>query len=363
MTDHWWDGETGPGRLHLVVALVLGVGSAVATVLMQLDAATPGLQVVTSRADVVAFSSGTLLSTASALALAAVTSAFIGFAYLVLPPPVRPARAALALFVAGTVVMVAGLARGHDGEFGWFAYAPLPAEMPEPAGQTLIRVGHVVAGIGVVWAASLLLVGWVVGWARRRPPGPLAVVMAASAGLIAVLTLARLPELPREPGLLAGAALALPFVALLLDAVVAGPGVARGFAAGGLVTVAIGLATRWWTAHANGPAAVGWGSMLLLAVVLFGSFAGLYRRWPLIFGQDVNEVAGWVHAGLLFVGCQVALAAAVLQAHQGMPRRYADYLPGQGFTGDHRLATVGAAVLVLSVLPLAAAIRRRAPAD
>jgi len=58
-----------------------------------------------------------------------------------------------------------------------------------------------------------------------------------------------------------------------------------------------------------------------------------------------------VHFWLLFIGFHTTFLVQHWLGVEGMPRRYADYLPGDGFTTLNQVSTIGAFLLGASTLP------------
>jgi cytochrome c oxidase subunit 1 len=65
----------------------------------------------------------------------------------------------------------------------------------------------------------------------------------------------------------------------------------------------------------------------------------------------LDERLGKVHFWLLFVGFHTTFLVQHWLGVEGMPRRYADYLPEDGFQFLNQVSTVGAFVLGASTLP------------
>jgi cytochrome c oxidase subunit 1 len=80
-------------------------------------------------------------------------------------------------------------------------------------------------------------------------------------------------------------------------------------------------------------------------------FAGFYFWWPKLTGRMLDERLGKIHFWLLFVGFHTTFLVQHWLGVEGMPRRYADYLPGDGFTTLNQVSTVGAFLLAASTLP------------
>ncbi|MFJ9582262.1 aa3-type cytochrome oxidase subunit I [Streptomyces acidicola] len=90
---------------------------------------------------------------------------------------------------------------------------------------------------------------------------------------------------------------------------------------------------------------------VLFGTVVFAMFAGFYFWWPKITGKMLDERLGKVHYWLLFPGFQLTFLVQHWLGEQGMPRRYADYLPTDGFTLLNTLSSLGAFLLGISTLP------------
>ena len=65
----------------------------------------------------------------------------------------------------------------------------------------------------------------------------------------------------------------------------------------------------------------------------------------------LNERLGKTHFWLTFVGFHTTFLIQHWLGVEGMARRYADYLPEDGFTLYNQISTVGAAILAISFLP------------
>ena len=90
--------------------------------------------------------------------------------------------------------------------------------------------------------------------------------------------------------------------------------------------------------------------------VLFGGsafalFAGIYYWFPKMTGRLLHEGWGKVHFVMMFVGFNTTFLVQHVLGAKGMPRRVADYLPQDGFTGLNQISTIGAALLGASMFP------------
>ncbi len=90
---------------------------------------------------------------------------------------------------------------------------------------------------------------------------------------------------------------------------------------------------------------------VLFGTVVFAMFGGFYFWWPKFTGRMLDERLGRWHFWLTFVGFHTTFLIQHWLGVEGMPRRYADYLPEDGFTLYNQISTVGAAILALSMLP------------
>jgi len=104
----------------------------------------------------------------------------------------------------------------------------------------------------------------------------------------------------------------------------------------------------------------------LFAGSLFGLFAGVYYWFPKVTGAMLRESLGKLHFWLMAVGANLTFFPMFLLGQDGMPRRIADYSPEAGFTGENRIATLGAFVIALGIAVfiwnLVVSLRDREPA-
>ena len=77
-------------------------------------------------------------------------------------------------------------------------------------------------------------------------------------------------------------------------------------------------------------------------------FGGMHHWWPKIFGKMYNERAGIVGFFFVFVGFNTTFFIQFLMGAQGMPRRYATYIPE--FTIYHQISTDGSWLLLIGFL-------------
>jgi cytochrome c oxidase subunit 1 len=85
--------------------------------------------------------------------------------------------------------------------------------------------------------------------------------------------------------------------------------------------------------------------------IIFGLFGALYFWWPKWTGKMMNERLGQIHFWVFFIGFHAAFLIQHWLGVIGMPRRYATYLPEDGFTWMNQLSTVGSFVMAVSLVP------------
>jgi cytochrome c oxidase subunit I len=90
---------------------------------------------------------------------------------------------------------------------------------------------------------------------------------------------------------------------------------------------------------------------VVFGTVVFAMFAGFYFWWPKLTGRMLDEKWGKVHFWLLFIGFHTTFLVQHWLGVEGMPRRYADYMPNEGFTFLNQVSSVGAFLLGASMLP------------
>jgi cytochrome c oxidase subunit 1 len=90
---------------------------------------------------------------------------------------------------------------------------------------------------------------------------------------------------------------------------------------------------------------------VLFGTVVFAMFSGFYFWWPKMTGTMLDERLGKIHFWTLFIGFHTTFLVQHWLGVEGMPRRYADYLPSDGWTTLNMVSTIGAYILGLSMLP------------
>ncbi|WP_433686296.1 aa3-type cytochrome oxidase subunit I [Micromonospora carbonacea] len=89
---------------------------------------------------------------------------------------------------------------------------------------------------------------------------------------------------------------------------------------------------------------------VLFGTIVFAAFGGVYFWFPKMTGRLLDERLGKLHFWTMFVGFHATFLVQHWLGAEGMPRRYADYLPGDGFTTLNMISTVGSFVLGASTL-------------
>ncbi|MEU6780036.1 cytochrome c oxidase subunit I [Nonomuraea angiospora] len=90
---------------------------------------------------------------------------------------------------------------------------------------------------------------------------------------------------------------------------------------------------------------------VVFGTVVFAMFSGFYFWWPKMTGRMLDDRLGKVHFWTLFIGFHTTFLIQHWLGVIGMPRRYADYSPGDGFTTLNEISSVGAFLLGASTLP------------
>ncbi|TWH22160.1 aa3-type cytochrome oxidase subunit I [Prauserella rugosa] len=90
---------------------------------------------------------------------------------------------------------------------------------------------------------------------------------------------------------------------------------------------------------------------VLFGTIVFATFAGIYFWFPKFTGRMMDERLAKLHFWLTFIGFHTTFLVQHWLGSEGMPRRYADYLPSDGFTALNTVSTIGAFILGASMLP------------
>ena len=90
---------------------------------------------------------------------------------------------------------------------------------------------------------------------------------------------------------------------------------------------------------------------VVFGTVVFAAFGGVYFWFPKVTGRMMSDRLGKIHFWTMFVGFHLTFLVQHWLGVKGMPRRYADYGPNDGFTTLHTVSTAGSFLLGLSTLP------------
>jgi cytochrome c oxidase subunit 1 len=90
---------------------------------------------------------------------------------------------------------------------------------------------------------------------------------------------------------------------------------------------------------------------VLFGTIVFAVYSGVYFWFPKFTGRYLDEKLGKVHFWLTFLGFHTTFLVQHWLGAEGMPRRYADYLPSDGFTFLNTVSTIGSFVLGASMIP------------
>jgi cytochrome c oxidase subunit 1 len=90
---------------------------------------------------------------------------------------------------------------------------------------------------------------------------------------------------------------------------------------------------------------------VLFGTIVFATYAGIYFWFPKMTGRMLDEPLAKLHFWTTFLGFHGTFLVQHWLGNEGMPRRYADYLPTDGFTALNTLSTISSYVLGASVLP------------
>jgi cytochrome c oxidase subunit I len=89
---------------------------------------------------------------------------------------------------------------------------------------------------------------------------------------------------------------------------------------------------------------------VLYGTIVFAAFAGIYFWFPKITGRMLDDALGKFVFWATFIGFHLTFLVQHWLGAEGMPRRYVDYLPTDGFT-TLKVSSIGAFVLSASTLP------------
>ena len=90
---------------------------------------------------------------------------------------------------------------------------------------------------------------------------------------------------------------------------------------------------------------------VLFGTIVFAAYAGIYFWFPKFTGRFLDERLGKLHFWGTVIGFHTTFLVQHWLGDMGMPRRYADYLPTDGFTTLNMISSIGAFILGASTLP------------
>ncbi|GAB3842272.1 hypothetical protein GCM10029963_15040 [Micromonospora andamanensis] len=121
------------------------------------------------------------------------------------------------------------------------------------------------------------------------------------------------------------------------------------FLLGGLTGVLLASPPADWHTH-DSYFVVAHFHYVVFGTVVFALFAGFYFWWPKMTGRLLDERLGKLHFWTMFIGFHGTFLVHHWLGNEGMPRRYADYLPTDGFTTLNTISSVFSFVLGASTL-------------
>ncbi|MHA6797677.1 aa3-type cytochrome oxidase subunit I (plasmid) [Pseudonocardia bannensis] len=90
---------------------------------------------------------------------------------------------------------------------------------------------------------------------------------------------------------------------------------------------------------------------VLFGTIVFATYSGIYFWFPKMTGRMLDETLGKFHFWTTFIGFHGTFLVQHWLGNEGMPRRYVDYLPTDGFTVLNTISSIFAFVLGASTLP------------
>ena len=90
---------------------------------------------------------------------------------------------------------------------------------------------------------------------------------------------------------------------------------------------------------------------VLFGTIVFAVYGGIYFWFPKMTGRMMDERLGKVHFWLTFIGFHTTFLVQHWLGAEGMPRRYGDYLPADGWTTLNTISTIGVVHHRRSTLP------------
>ncbi|MGY1624915.1 cytochrome c oxidase subunit I [Geodermatophilus sp. SYSU D00965] len=90
---------------------------------------------------------------------------------------------------------------------------------------------------------------------------------------------------------------------------------------------------------------------VVFGTVVFAAYGGVYFWFPKMCGRMMDERLGKLHFWMTLVGFWGTFLVQHWLGDEGMPRRYVNYLPSDGFTTLNTVSTIFSFVLGASLLP------------
>jgi cytochrome c oxidase subunit I len=90
---------------------------------------------------------------------------------------------------------------------------------------------------------------------------------------------------------------------------------------------------------------------VLFGTIVFAVYGGIYFWFPKMTGRMMDERWGKIHFWLTIIGFNTTFLVQHWLGAEGMPRRYYDYLPSDGWTTLNMVSTAGAFIIGISTLP------------
>ena len=102
-----------------------------------------------------------------------------------------------------------------------------------------------------------------------------------------------------------------------------------------------GGARRWTSTSPTRYFVVAHFHYVLFGTIVFATYAGIYFWFPKMTGRFLDERLGKLHFWTTFIGFHMTFLVQHWLGNMGMPRRYPDYLPTDGFTFLNTFSTIG----------------------
>lgn len=87
---------------------------------------------------------------------------------------------------------------------------------------------------------------------------------------------------------------------------------------------------------------------VMMGSAIIGFIGGIHHWWPKMTGRMINETWGKIGWALIFIGFNATFIPQFYMGSQGMPRRYASYIPE--YQHYHVASTIGAFIMLAGFL-------------